>query len=158
MIDVTKPARSFASPRVAAGALFVDDQGRILMLRPTYKPYWDIPGGYVEKGESPLAACVREVREELGLEVAVGPLLAVDWAPNSDEGDKMLFIFDGGSLRPDELAAIEFADGEIGEWSFATDSELDGMTIPRLARRLRQAASARKDMKTVYLQDGATPF
>ncbi|MBX6722278.1 MAG: NUDIX hydrolase, partial [Dactylosporangium sp.] len=39
---------------------------RVLLVRPTYKPYWDIPGGYVQPGESPLAACKREIRASLG--------------------------------------------------------------------------------------------
>jgi ADP-ribose pyrophosphatase YjhB (NUDIX family) len=45
-----------AHPRMAAGALFFDAADRILMVEPTYKDYWDIPGGYVETGESPLHA------------------------------------------------------------------------------------------------------
>src|SRR6185312_756496 len=94
-------ARRFATPRVSAGVLFVDDQDRVMMLRTTYKAYWDIPGGYIETGESPLHACVREVQEELGLRVEIASLLAIDWAPNPDEGDKILFIFDGGYLQQD---------------------------------------------------------
>ena len=58
-----------ATPRVAAGALFSDESGRVLLVKPTYKKTWDIPGGYVEPGESPRAACIREIREELGLSV-----------------------------------------------------------------------------------------
>lgn len=38
---------------VAAGAMIFDDGDRIMMVRPTYKDYWDVPGGYVEEGESP---------------------------------------------------------------------------------------------------------
>ena len=63
---MTDPSESFATPRVAAGALFFDDQGRVLLVHPTYKDTWDIPGGYVERGESPAAACRRELKEELG--------------------------------------------------------------------------------------------
>ncbi|MDI6098181.1 NUDIX hydrolase [Actinoplanes sp. NEAU-A12] len=157
MIDSAEQARPFATPRVAAGALFVDDQGGVLMLRPTYKAYWDIPGGYVEEGETPLNACVREVQEELGLQVAIESLLAVDWAPNPDEGDKVLFVFDGGHLRPEQLAAIQFEDGEISQWAFVDQERLDEVTIPRLARRVRAALSARRSAQTVYLQDGAAP-
>ena len=79
-----------ARPRMASGALFFDDEGRVLLLEPTYKDYREIPGGYVEKGESPRQACIREVREELGISPPIGRLLAVDWAPNPAEGDKVL--------------------------------------------------------------------
>lgn len=56
-----------ARPRVAAGALFLDAAGRVLLVRPTYKRHWDITGGYVGPGESPRAACIREIHEELGI-------------------------------------------------------------------------------------------
>src|SRR6201989_3012499 len=87
-----------ATPRVAAGALIRDPYGRILLVKPTYKDGWDIPGGYVEPGESPAQACQREIREEIGLSRELGRLLLVDWAPHPSEGDKLLFVFDGGTL------------------------------------------------------------
>ncbi len=146
-----------AAPRVAAGALFVDDQERVMLVRPTYKEYWDIPGGYVEEGETPLQACVREVSEELGLRVEITDLLSVDWAPRADEGDKVLFIFDGGHLNPSQLAAIAFRDGEIKEWAFVDDDQLDDLTIPRLARRIRATMQARRQMRPTYLEQGASP-
>lgn len=150
-------AHAPATPRVAAGALFVDDRERIMLVRPTYKPYWDIPGGYVELGESPLSACVREVEEELGLKVKISDLLSVDWAPRDDEGEKMLFVFDGGRLTTDQLERIVFADGEISEWRFVDDATLDVLTIPRLARRLRATLAARRLARTAYLEQGAVP-
>jgi 8-oxo-dGTP diphosphatase len=142
---------------VAAGALFVDEQDRVMLVRPTYKPYWDVPGGYVEEGESPLQACIREVAEELGLRVQITTLLTVDWAPHPDEGDKMLFLFDGGRLSADQVDAIVFRDGEIGEFVFADDSQLDGLTIPRLARRIRATMQARRHMRITYLEHGTSP-
>lgn len=53
-----------------------------------------------------MEACSREVLEELGLTLPLGPLLVVDWAPAEAEGDKILFIFDGGTLTADQLSAI----------------------------------------------------
>ena len=54
---------------VSAGALIYDRDGRLLILKPTYKSGWTIPGGVMEAdGESPWEACQREVREETGLE------------------------------------------------------------------------------------------
>jgi 8-oxo-dGTP diphosphatase len=43
-----------ARPLVAAGVLFFDEHDRVLLVDPSYKPGWEIPGGYVEAGESPL--------------------------------------------------------------------------------------------------------
>ena len=51
---------------VAAGALFRDAGGRVLLVKPHYKAGWEIPGGMVEPGETPSEACAREVTEELG--------------------------------------------------------------------------------------------
>src|SRR5262245_11295641 len=95
--DVDAP--KFALARLAGGALFTDADGRVLLVRPTYKDYWDIPGGYAEPGESPRAACVREVQEELGIAPPIDSQpLVIDWAPLEGEGDKTLFVFDGGQL------------------------------------------------------------
>ena len=59
---VTDPSSTFATPRVAAGPLLLDDAGRVLLVHPTYKETWDIPGGYVERGESPPPAVARSPR------------------------------------------------------------------------------------------------
>jgi 8-oxo-dGTP pyrophosphatase MutT (NUDIX family) len=66
-------------------------------VKPVYKDGWDLPGGYVMPGESPRAACAREVREELGIEPPIGDALVVDWAPLEGGGDKILFVFDAGT-------------------------------------------------------------
>ncbi|MGC4895625.1 hypothetical protein [Micromonospora sp. DT31] len=89
--------------------------------------------------------------------MAIGALLTVDWAPRPDEGDKMLFVFDGGTLTADQLASVAFRDGEIAEWAFVEDHQLDELTIPRLARRLRASMQARKQRHTAYLEEGDLP-
>lgn len=137
-----------ATPRTAAGVIFTDAQARILMVHPTYKDYWDIPGGYVEPGESPREAALREVHEELGLSVVLGKMLAVDWAPSEAEGDKLLFLFAGPELPQD--VTFEFSDGEIDETRYVAVDELPQYTIERLAHRLRSALAG----NVVYLEHG----
>lgn len=144
-----------ARPLVAAGVLFCDEHGGVLLVKPSYKPGWEIPGGYAETGESPLQACVREVKEELGIDVPVGALLVMDWAPHPEQGDKMLFVFDGGFLDPGLRGQIRVADGELTDWRFCAAGEIDQMLIPRLARRVHQALAARGDARTRYLEHGA---
>lgn len=126
---------TFATPRVAAGALFLDPAGRVLLVHPTYKDTWDIPGGYVERGESPATACRREVREELSLDRGPLRLAAVDWAPNDREGDKLLFVFDCGPLGEDE-ARIQLDGHELDRWEWVARDRLADYLIPRLARRI----------------------
>ncbi len=146
-----------AHPRMAAGVLFFDAEGRVLMVEPTYKDYWEIPGGYVETGESPLQAAVREVEEELGITPPVGSLLAVDWAPSAGEGDKVLYIFDGGRLAPESLAAVTLQADELKDFAFLSPDEINGRTIPRLARRILAAVEARSKSTPIYLEHGQQP-
>ncbi|MFD7393853.1 NUDIX domain-containing protein [Streptomyces virginiae] len=143
-----------AHPRMASGALFFDDHGQVLLLEPTYKGYRDIPGGYVETGESPLQACVREVREELGITPGIGRLLAVDWAPSPAEGDKVLYIFDGGTLSPELERAIMLETTEIRAYAYYSLDTVDSLTIPRLAKRIKAAAIARHTGRVSYLERG----
>jgi 8-oxo-dGTP diphosphatase len=63
---VTDYTATLPTKRIAASVLFTGSDGRILLVEPTYKDYWEVPGGAVEAGESPRAAAVREVGEELG--------------------------------------------------------------------------------------------
>ena len=67
---------------VGVGALIVDDQGRLFLARrgPNAKNergLWEFPGGAVERGERLADALRREIREEYGIEIAVGDLLDV---------------------------------------------------------------------------------
>ena len=78
---------------VAACAL-VDSEGRVLIAqRPEGKSLaglWEFPGGKVEPGETPEAALIRELREELGIEVAQACLAPFVFASHAYEGFHLL--------------------------------------------------------------------
>src|SRR5664279_5664913 len=86
-----------ALPRIpaSAGALVWDRKGRLLILKPTYKSGWTIPGGVVEAdGETPWEACRREAREECGLDLRHGRLACVDFLrPRASRPGGMRFLF-----------------------------------------------------------------
>jgi ADP-ribose pyrophosphatase YjhB (NUDIX family) len=138
----------------AAGALIRDEQGRILLLEPTYKDHWEIPGGIIEVGETPSQGCARELTEELGLVREPGALLVVDWAPHPTQGDRVLFVFDGGVLTRDEIAAIRLQAEELKSYVFLPPDEAFDQLIPRLERRMRAAVLAQEQQRTVYLEHG----
>jgi 8-oxo-dGTP pyrophosphatase MutT (NUDIX family) len=149
---MSDPADMFATPRLASGALFVNHD-RILLVRKTYGNGWDIPGGYVDRGESPAAACEREVREELGLSRSAVRLLVHDWAPSDSEGDKILYVFDCGQLGEDENR-IRLESAEISSTAWVPVSELAGYVIPRLIRRLTHAYNSYQSGEVSYLEHG----
>ncbi|WBB47314.1 NUDIX hydrolase [Verrucosispora sp. WMMA2044] len=140
--------------RAAAGIILRDEAGRVLVVHPTYKDVWEIPGGTVEPDESPADACVREVREELGLSVSAEALLCVDWVPASPPWDGgLMFVFDGGVLTADQVATIRLCPDEMDRYDFIEPERLDKVLIPRLARRVAAAVAA-IGHGGVYLEDG----
>jgi ADP-ribose pyrophosphatase YjhB (NUDIX family) len=143
-----------AQPRTAAGVLIFGEAGRVLLVNPTYKPGWDIPGGYLHPGETPREGAARELKEELDLAAPIGHLLVADWAPHPSEGDKLLFVFDGGLITDADRAHVTPDGVEIGEYAFHEESQLDTLLIPRLARRIHAAFAARQDGRTIYLEHG----
>lgn len=154
----TEPAISYIASvtrvRAAAGVIFRDRAGRVLVVHPTYKDVWEIPGGTVEPDESPADACTREIREELGLSVPAGALLCVDWVPASQPWDGgLMFVFDGGVLTADQIAAMRLCPEELDRFEFVEPERLNEVLIPRLARRVA-AAIAAIGHGGVYLEDG----
>jgi 8-oxo-dGTP pyrophosphatase MutT (NUDIX family) len=143
-----------AAAKLAAGALFFDVDGRVLLVKPTYKPGWEIPGGMVQPGESPAAACAREIEEELGLERRPTQLLVVDWAPLDGVADKLLFVFDGGPL-PDD-ARIRLDPTELREYRYWPAEQLAAALPDQRARRVAAALQARAEGRPRYLEYGRT--
>ena len=69
-----------------AGAIFHDPDGKVLLVKPSYRDTWEIPGGNLKHGEYPFQAAARQVKEETGLELRPGRLLAVGWVPPPTAG------------------------------------------------------------------------
>ncbi|GII57771.1 NUDIX hydrolase [Planotetraspora thailandica] len=141
--------------RAGAGALLRDERGRVLLVHPVYKDTWEIPGGLVEAGESPLAALVRELEEELSITPSPARLACVDWAPPKPPWDAgLMFVFDAGTLSASQIDQIRLPPGELDQHLFAPPADLDGILPPSLARRMRTAIAAADAGVTLYAEDG----
>jgi 8-oxo-dGTP pyrophosphatase MutT (NUDIX family) len=141
--------------RMAAGVLLTDDADRVLIVEPVYKDHWEIPGGSVDADESPYAAAVRELSEELGLSRPVGGLLVVDWVPpRPGRTEGLMLVFDGGRLSAREVAGLVLPTDELRGYAFCTFEEASTRLSPVLMRRLSAAVAARASGVVAYLEDG----
>ena len=146
---------SLARKRMAAGALFRDGAGRVLLVEPTYKPTWDVPGGVVEQEESPTAACRREVLEELGLERPVGRVLVVDWVPSRPERPEgLMLVYDGGVLAESDIARIRLQADELASYAFVETERVHELVNALLARRIAACLEAVAEGTTISLENG----
>lgn len=132
----------------SAGATIFDAHGRLLILRPSYKKGWTIPGGQLEPGESPWQGCRREVREETGLVVDRGRLACVDFRP-PDRGVR--FLFDCGALPAEALEAIAVDGFEITGHRFVDLAEAEELLRGPVRRRVLATVGAEH---CLYLEDG----
>lgn len=140
--------------RVSAGCIFLDESGRLLIVNPTYKDGWEIPGGVVEANESPLNACIREIREELDLERRPEALLCVNFtAETAQRTESINFIFYGGVLSADAIAAIRLPPKELGEFRFLEPKEAAVFLKRRLRNRVAHSLAAIQTACTVYLEE-----
>ena len=138
---------------VSAGALIFDATGRLLILKPTYKTGWTIPGGVMEAdGETPWEACRREVREECGIDVRAGRLACTDFRPaRPGRPGGIRYLFDCGRADDAALGAITLQPEEIAEYRLASLDTALTLLRPAIRRRVRAATRRRR---FVYLENG----
>ena len=142
-------------PRIpaSAGALVLDRRGRLLILKPTYKKGWTIPGGQIEPGgESPWDACRREAFEECGLRLRNGRLVCVDFLrPKARRPGGLRFLFTCGVLSDGELSSITLQAGEIEDHRLVGLAEAGALLSGPVRRRVTAAAGSDR---CIYLEDG----
>ena len=138
------PAYFATLPKViSSGAVVLrDEHGHLVIEKPNYRDHWLLPGGGVDPGEDARRCAQREVHEELGLDVEVGRMLAVDWIPSSVVRGAPMgvhFLFDAGVIPRSELESQVIPQvEELDDWALVAEEQLD-LLGPWGAARTRRA-------------------
>ncbi|GAA3778210.1 NUDIX hydrolase [Streptomyces chiangmaiensis] len=146
-------------PRVLAGAaaLFRDVEGRVLLVEPNYRDGWALPGGTIESdtGETPRQGARRETAEEIGLDVELGRLLAVDWVNGTVRPPLVAYLYDGGVLAEKDLEAIRLQEEELLSWQLVPREKLSSFLPGALGRRVLAALDVLAEgTSTAELENG----
>jgi 8-oxo-dGTP pyrophosphatase MutT (NUDIX family) len=123
--------------RVIAHIVVRDTSGRVLLCKVSYKRDLELPGGVVEPDEDPVTGALRELQEELGAELPLGSVLAIDWLPRwQGWGDAIEILYDGGVHEPDLIDRLQPDGFEILSVGWFRSDELEDVVSPLNQRRL----------------------
>lgn len=151
--------RTQARKRVSAQILIHDCRERLLLVDPSYKPDWDIPGGMAENNETPVDAARRELAEELNLDIGLQRLLCIDWvAPHGPWDDLVVFVFDGGVLTNAQTETLRLQDSELVDFAFCTHTDAENRLRDYVWRRTDAALKAWQLHSTTYTHNGYPVF
>jgi ADP-ribose pyrophosphatase YjhB (NUDIX family) len=153
MID-TAFYQNLPKKRIAAGALILNDKGQMLLVKPTYKETWEVPGGITESNESPRACVEREIKEELGLDITISKLLCLDYVTDLPEkGDSLQMIFDGGILSEEQIKSIKLEAKELSEYRFFNPDNIDVVFKDKLRFRMQKAWEAKLEDTALFVEN-----
>jgi ADP-ribose pyrophosphatase YjhB (NUDIX family) len=110
--------------KIAQKAIIIKENKVLLLRDPREnKVIWEIPGGRMNIDEEPRAAVAREIREELGIEIEVGPVLHMEQFIQGNEG-KRAFVIVYECQMKDQMAQITMSADEVCEIAWVSVEEL----------------------------------
>ena len=147
--------KSLPRKRMAAGVIMFNKKEELLLVKPGYKDHWSVPGGIVDKDESPCYAAIREAKEEVGIGIKTCQLLCVDYnQAKGAEDERLEFIFFGGKLLDEEVSKIKVDGDEISEYEFFKTEDALLLLKGKWNSRLPKCLEALKNSTAIYLENG----
>ncbi|MFK0258476.1 NUDIX domain-containing protein [Streptomyces sp. NPDC090445] len=145
---------AIARPYTGTCVLVTDDEGRVLIVKPTYRAGWQFPGGTVDHGEDPETCARRELAEETGLDRPMLGILTVSWSPTGARlgGPAVNFVFDAGTVPTS--TPVRLPEGELEAHTWAHPAEAEQLLLPSGALRLHAALQARVTGTVRMLRSG----
>jgi 8-oxo-dGTP diphosphatase len=138
------PSRRYpAAPIVGVGAVIVVSDTQVVLVRRAREPLlgrWSLPGGALELGESLRLAVAREVREETGLDVEVGPIVDVIDHVEVDASGRVAYHFVIADFLCWPIEGVLRAGDDVDDVAVVADGEFDRYGVTEAARAvIRQA-------------------
>ena len=149
--SVAERDAGFPRRRCSAGGIIRDQDGRILVVNPSYRAGWLLPGGMVEARETPASALRREALEEVGVMPTLTRLLCIDLLP-PDNGfsESVHFLFECAPVHADGNRCLPTDGTEILEARFVAPLQAMELLVAPIRRRLETVLNGRPG----YLEDG----
>ena len=146
--------KTISRKRIGAIVIFFNEEKEILLLNPNYKERWILPGGIVEKNESPREAAIRETKEEIALNVKNIKLVCINYIPDSSfKGDSINFIFYGGVLLKEQVNSIKLQKSELLGSNFF--DKVEAVKMAKIGgKETKNSLKAIGENKILYLYGG----
>ncbi len=110
----------------------------MLLVRDRLRREWNYPGGYVDAGESALAACVREVAEEVGIGVTPDRFQLVGARRWQRPLGELTFTTFALTISQQEAKSVKLQAFELTDYRWTTHQEALQLVAPRLRDRLQE--------------------
>ena len=148
----------FPEKRVSSIGFILNEEQQILLVKPSYYKYWHLPGGFVDKNESPLQAVSREIKEEINLDLKAKSLIIVNYNSGTDEQQEVIvFVFDFGVISDNEFNGLTLDNTEIIDSGFFNKEQAMKLVGPERSKRLEMCYLAHQKSAFYYLNDNV-PF
>lgn len=144
----------FPEKRVSAIGFILNEEQKILLVKPSYYEFWHLPGGFIDEGESPLQAVSREIFEEINLELTPKRLMIVDYnTGDNHKKEVIVFVFDFGPVAEDKFHKLKIDNEEVIDFGFFTMTDAMGLVGPDRSKRLELCYLAHQNKQFYYQND-----
>ncbi len=147
-------AKLLPKKQIGTAIIFLNTKNELLIVKPDYKESWLVPGGSTDEDESPLNSAIREVREEIGLEITTLKLIGVYYGHSHGVfSDSLKFIFYGGILVENQISQIILQKSELTEFKFTPINDAIPLLSNSLKKSIPQCLDAIEKNITVYIEN-----
>lgn len=144
----------FPEKRVSSIGFILNEDQKILLVKPSYYNYWHLPGGFVDENESPIQAVSREIKEEINLDLSPHRLIIINYtSAYKDQKEVIVFIFDFGVVTKNLIQSLKLDNEEIVDYGFFEKSKAMELVGPGRSKRLEMCYVAVEKDTFYYLDD-----